>query len=289
MIGQDSKNLSKDQPKQQPDDQPADQPRDQMAGRSADYRRWVRRFHPRPEAAVRLICLPHAGGGAPAYFPTSAAMTSDVEVLAVQYPGRQERRHEPLIDSVDRLAEELFSVLAPDTREGESYALFGHSMGAMVAYELALRFQDAGRPPLRLFASGRRAPSRYRPEEREAVDDESLMAELRELSGTDQRLFQRDDLLRASLPVLRNDYRAADSYVHRPGATLTCPVTVLIGGDDPQVTVDEARSWRDHTTGGSEVLVYAGGHFYLTEHQAQVASVIAQRLTPEPASRGETR
>lgn len=246
------------------------------------YRQWVRRFHPRPEAGIRLICLPHAGGGAPAYFPTSAAMTPAVEVLAVQYPGRQERRHEPLIGSVDGLADELFRVLEPDT--GESYALFGHSMGAMVAYELALRFEDAGRPPLRLFASGRRAPSRYRPDERQPLDDESLLAELRELSGTDKRLFQRDDLLRAALPVIRNDYQAADAYVHSPGATVNCPITVLIGDEDPHVTVDEARSWRDHTTGGSEVLVYAGGHFYLTEHQAQVVSAIAQRLTPEHAS-----
>lgn len=255
--------------------QRSDEHADEHAG---GYRQWVRRFHPRPEAEIRLICLPHAGGGAPAYLPTSAAMTPEVEVLAVQYPGRQERRHEPLIGSVNGLAEELFRVLEPEA--GRPYALFGHSMGAMVAYELALRFEYAGRPPLRLFASGRRAPSRYRTEGRQALDDESLLSELRELSGTDKRLFQRDDLLRASLPVIRNDYRAADSYVHRPGAKLDCPITVLIGDQDPHVTTDEARSWQDHTTGGSEVLVYAGGHFYLTEHQEQVVSVIARRLTP---------
>ena len=200
------------------------------------YRLWVRRFHPRPEAEIRLICLPHAGGGAPAYFATSAAMTPEVEVLAVQYPGRQERRHEPLIDSVDGLADAIFHVLELEPDTGQPYALFGHSMGAMVAYELALRLEDAGRPPLRLFASGRRAPSRYRHEERQAVDDESLLAELRELSGTDKRLFQRDDLLRASLPIIRNDYKAADSYVHRDGEALTCPITVLIGDADPHVT-----------------------------------------------------
>lgn len=247
-----------------------------------DYRLWIRRFHPRPAAETKLICLPHAGGGAPAYFPTSAAMTPEVEVLAVQYPGRQERRHEPLIDSVNSLADELFRVLGPDTEQ--PYALFGHSMGAMVAYELALRLEEAGQPPLRLFASGRRAPSRYRHDERQAVDDESLISELRELSGTDQRLFQRDDLLRAALPVIRNDYQAADSYVHRDDATLNCPITVLIGDKDPHVTEDEARSWRDHTKGASEVLVYAGGHFYLTEYQDQVVSVIAQRLAPTAVS-----
>jgi surfactin synthase thioesterase subunit len=249
------------------------------AAAAAGYRQWIRRFHPHPEAEIRLICLPHAGGGAPSYLPTSAAMTPEVQVLAVQYPGRQERRREPLIGSVDGLADELFRVLEPDSEQ--PFALFGHSMGAMVAYELALRFEDAGRPPLRLFASGRRAPSRYRPEENQPLDDESLLAELRELSGTDKRLFQRDDLLRASLPVLRNDYLAADAYVHRPEAKLHSPITVLVGDQDPHVTMDEARSWREHTTGDIEVLVYAGGHFYLTEHQEQVVSVIAERLAPE--------
>lgn len=246
--------------------------------RSDEYTLWIRRYHPRPDASVRLICLPHAGGAAPTYFPTSAAMKSEIEVLAVQYPGRQERRHEPLIDSVDGLATELFRVLEPDTRR--PYALFGHSMGATVAYELALRFEQAGRPPTRLFASGRRAPSRSRDQNMYALDDEGLIAELRELSGTDQRLFQQDELLRASLPAIRNDYKAAESYVYRPGAKLSCPITVLIGDVDPRVTVDEARTWREHTTGGAEVLVYAGGHFYLTEHRDKVVSVITQRLAP---------
>lgn len=249
---------------------------------SAQYRQWVRRFHPRPEAGIRLICLPHAGGGAPTYRPTSAALAPGVEVLAVQYPGRQERRHEPLIDSVNGLADALFDVLEPDT--AGPYALFGHSMGAMVAYELALRFEQAGQPPLRLFASGRRAPSRRRNESDKYLDDEVLLAELKELNGTDKRLFQRDDLLRASLPVLRNDYKAADSYVHRQGAKVDCPITVMVGDTDPHVTMDEANAWRDHTTGASEVLVYGGGHFYLTEHHDQVVSVITERLAPTAVS-----
>ena len=244
--------------------------------RSEEYRQWIRRFHPRPDASIRLICLPHAGGAAPAYFPTSAAMTPEVEVLAVQYPGRQERRLEPLIDSIDGLADELFRVLLPDT--GRPFALFGHSMGAMVAFELALRFEQVGRRPLHLFASGRRAPSRRREEDHQGLDDESLIAELKQLSGTDKRLFAQDELLRASLPAIRNDYLAAATYVNRPGTVISCPITVLVGDTDPRVTADEARSWREHTTARSEVLTYPGGHFYLTEHRDGVVSAIAQRL-----------
>ena len=151
----------------------------------AEQDRWVRRFHRCPAGAPRLFCFPHAGGSAAYYFPFSRELAPGVDVLAVQYPGRQDRRHEPLIDSIPELADRVAEILAG--LAASPFAFFGHSMGAIVAFEVALRLRDySGVSPTRLFVSGRRAPSTKRP--RSAYDDASLIAEMRRLGGTDPRL-----------------------------------------------------------------------------------------------------
>ncbi|WP_138796198.1 thioesterase II family protein, partial [Escherichia coli] len=139
--------------------------------------------HPAAEPPTRLVCFPHAGGSAAYFHGVSRALSPAVDVLAVQYPGRQDRRHEPLIDSIDGLAARVREELAPWT--DRPLALFGHSMGAMVAFEVALRLTADGAAPSVLFASGRRAPSRYREESVHLHDDAGIMAELSRLDGTD--------------------------------------------------------------------------------------------------------
>jgi surfactin synthase thioesterase subunit len=237
---------------------------------------WIRRYHPRPDAAVRLVCFPHAGGSAPFYFPVSAAAGPDVEVLSVQYPGRQDRRTEPFIENIDELADALAEVLTPWL--DRPFAFFGHSMGATVAFEVARRCEARGLVPLHLFVSGRRAPSRTRDEHVHERDDAGLIADLVLLSGTDTRIFGEPELMGLVLPAIRNDYKAAETYVYREGEPLRCPITVLIGDDDPKSTVDEAESWRDHTTGATTAHVYPGGHFYLVEHKDAVLDVISRAL-----------
>ena len=120
---------------------------------------WIRRYRPAPEAAVRLVCLPHAGGSASYYLPMAQALAPGADVLAAQYPGRQDRYAEPPSESVRELAERIVEAVGGDDRP---LALFGHSMGAVVAYEMALQLEAAGRAPVRLFVSGRRAPSALR-------------------------------------------------------------------------------------------------------------------------------
>jgi surfactin synthase thioesterase subunit len=244
---------------------------------SGATQRWIRRFHPAPDAPVRLVCFPHAGGAASYFFPLSQALREHVEVLCVQYPGRHERRREPLLGDIGALANGVASAL--DELRGERLAFFGHSMGAVVAYEVGRRL--AGREPLspvRLFASGRRAPSAYRAETVHGHGDEALLADVRELEGTDAELLADDELLRMALPVLRSDYRAVETYRCLPGPRLNCPVTVLTGDQDPKVTEEEAWAWKSHTTGGCEVLTYRGGHFFLADRWTDIAGVVRERL-----------
>lgn len=244
---------------------------------------WIRCFHPAAEAPVRLVCFPHAGGSASFFHPVSGALTPRVEVLAVQYPGRQERRLEPLIDSVHDLADAVTEVLRP--WHGGPLALFGHSLGASVAFEVAARLERLGTPPVALYASGRRAPSLPREESLHLSDDEGLIARLSELEGTDTRVLADEEILRMVLPAIRGDYKAAETYRLRGETVLSAPVVCLTGADDPQVTREEAAGWRAHTSGPFVLRTFPGGHFYLTERPTEVVAAIEDDLRARLAPR----
>jgi surfactin synthase thioesterase subunit len=238
---------------------------------------WIRRYRPALAAAVRLLCLPHAGGSASYYHPMVRALAPAADVLAAQYPGRQDRYAEPPVESILELAERITEAVTGD--DDRPLALFGHSMGALVAYEVALRLEAAGRAPVRLFVSGRRAPSTVRAGlELHKADDTALLEAVRRLDGTDGQVFEDEELVRLVLPAIRGDYKALETYEPRPGDRLTCPVTVLTGDDDPMTTVAEARAWTAHTDGPTEVCVFPGGHFYLNDRAQEVVDVVRRHL-----------
>lgn len=230
---------------------------------------WIRRFHPAPGDGTRLVVLPHAGGSASFYFPLSRALAPRFDVPAVQYPGCQVRLAEPCIDDIGELADRIAAVLQPWTCEPPAF--FGHSMGALVAFEVARRLDVE---PIQLFVSGRRAPSWYRDERVHQRNGEGLVAELRKLSGTASWVLGDEELLRVVLPAVRSDYRAVETYGCAPGAKVGCPITVLVGDADPKVTLDEVEAWREHTEAEADVRVFSGGHFFMTERQDEVLAVI---------------
>ncbi|WP_240659926.1 alpha/beta fold hydrolase [Streptomyces sp. WAC 01529] len=242
---------------------------------------WIRCCHPAPDAGIRLLCFPHAGGSVSAYHAFSAAVSGVVEPLIVQYPGRQDRYGEPFAAGADEIVEAVLDELSPGP-EGEPLALFGHSMGAIMAFETARRLEAEGRPPVALFLSGRRAASLPR---RSAaarpvreMSDAELIEEMRKLAGTADELLASPELLSLFLPPMRADYQIVDEYVYRPGPPLSCPVTVLTGDADPRVSVEEARAWKGEAAGAFSCHVLAGGHFYLDGHLPYVADVIASSL-----------
>jgi surfactin synthase thioesterase subunit len=243
---------------------------------------WLRRFQPTTGAATRLVCLPHAGGAASFYFPMAKALAPKFDVLAVQYPGRQDRLGEPVPGTIGGYADEVVEALR--TLDDRPTALFGHSTGAAVGFEVALRLQALGRTPVRLFASGRRAPSRTRDEHVHKGSDAQFIAQLRHLAGTnakmlaDAELLTDPDLMPVILPAIRADYQAIETYRPTPGGRVACPVTVLTGDSDPQVTAEEADAWRECVTGPVELREYQGGHFFLVDHAADITTLIAERL-----------
>ncbi|MFY1636774.1 thioesterase II family protein [Solwaraspora sp. WMMB335] len=234
--------------------------------------RWLQGYGaPRP-GAVRLVCLPHAGGAAGYFHPLARELAADFDVVGGQYPGRQERYREPLLRSIAGLADGVFAAWAAEPRPT---VLFGHSLGAVVAFETALRMERAGATDLLgVIVSGRRAPSVPRTDAIHRRDDQGIVREIRELSGTRAAVFDDPDLLAMVLPVLRADYQAVETYRAAPADRLRAPVAVLIGDADPRVPVAEADRWRTHTDGPTALRVLPGGHFYLDNQHDRVAAAI---------------
>lgn len=242
---------------------------------TTDNKAWVRLFRPVREPKARVVCFPHAGGSATFFHPAAGALQPDIEVLAIQYPGRQDRRAEEPVTDIAVLADRIFDALRPQLVGEPRPAFFGHSMGATVAFEVALRMRREGLAPSVLIASGRRAPSRRRTEDVHLRDDAGLVAEIRRLSGTDARLLDDEEMLGAILPAMRADYRAIERHAGDPGAVVDCPIEAFVGDDDEQVTLDEAHAWQRHTTGDFAVHVFRGGHFYLTTRAAETLERLA--------------
>lgn len=241
---------------------------------------WIRRYQPTPGADRRLVCFPHAGGSATFFRPLALALSGVVDVVAIQYPGRQDRRTDPLIDSIPRYADAVAEALADWTDLPLQF--FGHSMGAILAFEVALRFQREDIMVTHLFASGRSAPSFLRTDAVHRLDDDALLKEMAALGGTDQRLLVDDELLRGALPAIRSDYKAIETYSCAPDAVLDCPVTVLTGNGDSRVSQAGAAAWSNHTTAGTRFTTFPGGHFFLSEQLPAITTLITAEPGPAP-------
>jgi medium-chain acyl-[acyl-carrier-protein] hydrolase len=242
---------------------------------------WLPYRRPNPAARVRLICLPFAGGGASAFrsWPDSLPLT--VDVCAVQPPGRETRFREPPYNRLRPLVTALADALAP--LFDIPVALYGHSMGAMTAFELAREFRRrGGSKPARLIVTGRVAPHvppRRRP--LHTLPDAEFRTELKELSGTPAAVLESDELMRLYLPLLRADFAAHETYRYVEEPPLDCPILVVFGADDSLAPPDDLSGWRQHTNAGFESHVVPGGHFFLQTHAPLLQRMITQRLVPE--------
>ncbi|WP_435105098.1 thioesterase II family protein [Arhodomonas sp. AD133] len=239
--------------------------------------RWLRRFEHRPRASVRLVCLPHAGGAAGFYRRLQSIMPPWVDFIVVQYPGREERIREPCVRDIPTLAAQVARALIP--RNELPLALFGHSMGAILAFEVARRlYSDHAIALEHLFVSGRCAPSIPEGGELHRSSDIELIRELKRLNGVSDEVLNHTKLLEFLLPIVRADYQAIETYRYVPGDALKCPLTVCIGDRDPETSREGAERWRDVGEGPFECCEFPGDHFYFADDPTALVKQLAETL-----------
>lgn len=239
---------------------------------------WLRRYRPVPHAEIRLVCLPHAGGGASTFRRWPALLPRHLELHAVQYPGREDRLADECVTDFTRLADLVTDALTPLL--DRPLAILGHSMGAALGHEVAVRLERRGRTLRHLFVSGLPAPAHHEAGTVHLGDDDALVAELRRLGGTDDRALDHPELRELLLPTVRADYQAFETHRPAPAPPLSCPVTGLLGLDDPTATTDEVRDWARYTRGRFTLRTYPGAHFYLDDALDRVVSDVAAALGP---------
>lgn len=232
---------------------------------------------------IPLFCLPYAGASAMVYNRWRRPLQPGIEVRPVEIPGRGRRLAEALPRDIVELARQL--VVEHRQEFAAPYGLFGHSLGALVAFEMAHVIQDLGLPaPLALFVSGAEAPSERDTEWYANLDtDAELTQKLLELDGTPAEALSNDELMRMTLPIVRADFRMCARYRHDVRDGLDCPLRVFAGRQD-RPSVSALRAWQKETLRSAELTLFDGGHFFLHEREAAVHDQIRNALSgPVPA------
>lgn len=239
--------------------------------------RWITSLVSSSHRDPRVVIFPHAGGSANFYLPLARALSTPANISGVQYPGRQERHTEPGLKTLSEIAEQAYAALT-ESFQGP-LIFFGHSMGAIVAFEVAMRYARQGDPAVAgLIVSGRVAPDINRSAGLELLDDPEIVAGLLALSSMESSLLQDPGIREMILSPLRTDYQAIGRYRFSSDGLLGCPIRAYTGLRDPQTSLQEVSGWKRFTTGSFATRTFDGGHFFVNDFRDEVARFMGQDM-----------
>lgn len=242
--------------------------------------RWVVFPKPCPRASLRLFCFPYAGGGASLFYPWVTHLPDEIELCPLQLPGRENRLAETPFTQLERLVPELANVIYPYL--DRPFAFFGHSMGSLIAFELAryLR-QQLALSPLHLFVSGHQAPQI--PSAQQPISDlpeDEFIQKIRELNGTPENVFNNEELMQLLFPLLRADFTVSETYTYSAQAPFSCSLSAFGGVKDSSVSYADLSSWRDQTAGTFTLRMFPGDHFFLHRGRNELLQAVKEDLEP---------
>lgn len=228
---------------------------------------------------IKLFCFPYAGGSAVLYKRWKQYLDDAIDLRPVELAGRGARITEPFYQSIDDTIDDLWHLLRHEL--DAPYALLGHSMGAMIVYELARKIRYAGaRMPLHLFFSGRAVPHIPMKENKKyhLLGPEDFQQKVLDMGGTPPEFFKHPELLEMFLPLLRSDFRlAATEFSTRPIDPFICDITVMLGKEE-EMDADQADGWKKHTLGLCSLYYFNGGHFFINDEVPRIARLVAKTL-----------
>jgi medium-chain acyl-[acyl-carrier-protein] hydrolase len=240
--------------------------------------RWLAYREVNPQARLRMFCFPYAGGGASIYRGWSAGLPGTLEVCPVQLPGREGRLRDKPFERSDALVPAIADAL--DSLFNLPFVFFGHSMGALLSYELAHELRRRGRPlPLHLFVSGRRAPQV--PSQEDPIHDlpePEFLVQLRELNGTPEEVLQHEELMRLLIPILRADFAVNETYVYSERKPFDFGISAFGGLNDQEVGRPDLDAWRQQTHGRFRLRMLPGDHFFLHGAKDLILESVARDL-----------
>jgi medium-chain acyl-[acyl-carrier-protein] hydrolase len=240
---------------------------------------WFQHWQAKPQARVRLFCFPYAGGGASIFRTWAEHLPPEIAVCPVQLPGRESRLLEEAHPEISSLVDELAQALLPYL--DLPYAFFGHSMGALIGFELTryLCRKNYSPGPLHLFVSAHRAPQILDPDQpTHNLPEPAFIEELRRLKGTPEEIMADTELLHLVLPLLRADFALCETYHYVPERPLSCPITALGGLQDEEVPRNMLAAWKVQTRKAFKLRFFAGDHFFLHKERAALLHVLALDL-----------
>lgn len=226
---------------------------------------------------INLLCLPCAGASATMYLRWRRSLPDWINLIPVELPGRGRRFEEPFVENFDQLVSQLCDEMLID--EGGHCAIFGHSMGALLAFGIAKRLQlNRMRSPLALFVSASPAPA-HRNSDRypDTHNDDALIADLRKQGGTPQEIFESPELLQMTLDTLRADYRVCASFNYCRNMTLSVPIQAFAGRND-DIGSEVIKAWKHETTNSFDLNWFNGGHFFFRDNEVQLLRILEQSL-----------